>query len=64
MRVALIKSGDFCAVCGKETNKVYRINFGTYSSEIDLCEKCMAKLYKQMGKAIDKEGKEKKDGNR
>lgn len=54
MRVTHIKSGDFCATCGKETNKVYRMNLGTYSSEFDLCEKCMKKLHKQIGHALDR----------
>lgn len=57
MRITHIKSGEFCYICGKEIDMVYRMNIGTsgtYSSEFDLCEKCMKKLHKQIGKALDR----------
>ena len=54
MRVTHIKSGDFCLTCGKEIDKAYRINFGTPAAEFDLCDKCIKKLRKQIGKVLDR----------
>ena len=61
MRVTYIKSGDGCDICDKITNNVYRINFGSYSTEIDLCEACAKKLQKQIGHALEKGAKKNKE---
>ena len=53
MRVTHIKSDDFCFTCGKEIDKAYQINLGTSATEFDLCDKCIKKLHKQIGKTLN-----------